>query len=101
MLVREDQYLRAYDVGYTRKTNPDCYDMRKRYNKLYYQFKPRFASFWILLLLIRKFWVAFAFILFRGNAAFQLAVILLVLFISEVFQVLWRPYLSTGEKPKT
>jgi len=99
LLVREDQYLRAYEVGYVRKTNPDCYDMRKRYSKLYYQFKPRYSTFWILVLLMRKFWIAFAFILFRGNPSFQLAVVLLVLFTSIVFQVLWRPFLSTGDRP--
>jgi len=48
---------------------------------------------------MRKFWIAFAFILFRGNPSFQLAVVLLVLFTSLVFQVLWRPFLSTGDRP--
>ena len=99
MLVIEDQYLRARGVGFTRETNPDCYDMRKRYARLYYQFKPRFAPYWILVLILRKFWVAFAALMFRGSPSYQLAVILLVLFASIVLQVLWRPFLSTRDHP--
>jgi hypothetical protein len=100
MLVIEDQYLRAKGVGTNRATNPDCYDMRKRYSKLYFQFKPRFAPYWILLLITRKFWVAFAALMFRGSPSFQLAVILLVLFGSLVLQVLCRPFLSTRDYPE-
>jgi len=98
-IVIEDQYLRARGVGAMRETNPDCYDIRKRYSRIYYQFKPRFAPFWILVLITRKFWVAFAALMFRGSPSFQLAVILLVLFASIVLQVLWRPFMSTGEYP--
>jgi cellulose synthase/poly-beta-1,6-N-acetylglucosamine synthase-like glycosyltransferase len=77
-----------------RKANPDCYDMPKWYGMIYYQFKPRCAPFWILVLLFRKFWIAFAFIIFRGNPSLQPAVVLLVLFTRTVFQVMWRPFLS-------
>jgi len=100
-LITQDQYLRAHGIGELRATNPDCYDVRKRYSKIYYQFKPRFATFWILVLLARKFWIAFASLIFRGAPSYQLAIILLILFASLVFQVLWRPFLSTGEKVET
>jgi hypothetical protein len=96
-LVKQDQYLRAHGVGEKRATNPETYDLRKRYAKLYYQFRPRFCTFWILVLLARKFWIAFAALLFRGNPTFQMAVILLILFASLVMQVAWKPYLSSGD----
>merc|ERR1711968_116201 len=41
--AKEDQLLRANNTGHTRKTNPNCYDFRKRYHKLYYNFKPDFV----------------------------------------------------------
>lgn len=39
-LIKEDQLLRAMDVGRDRRTNPNAYELRKRYHKLYYLFKP-------------------------------------------------------------
>lgn len=64
-LIKEDQLLRAMDTGDTRATNPLAYDVRKKYHKLYYHFKPG-KSYWMIYVLIRKFWIAIAgiFILF-------------------------------------
>ena len=95
----EDQYLRAHDIGDSRETNPNAYDLRKRYHKMYYHFKSE-RVYWILIILSRKFWIAFSALMFRGNGNFQMAVILLVLFTSFVLQVLNRPYMSTGERYK-
>jgi hypothetical protein len=39
-LIQEDQLLRAMDLGDTRATNPMAYDVRKKYHKLYYHYKP-------------------------------------------------------------
>jgi hypothetical protein len=39
-LIMEDQLLRAKGVGDDRLTNPNAYQIRKRYSRLYYQFKP-------------------------------------------------------------
>ena len=33
-LIKEDQLLRAMDLGETRETNPDAYEIRKRYHKM-------------------------------------------------------------------
>ena len=96
--ILEDQYLRANRLGDRRETNPRAYDVRKRYQLMYMYFKPRY-SFWMLCILGRKFGVAFAALMFRGNPSFQLAVILLVLFVSFTAQVSLRPYMSPGEFP--
>jgi len=96
--IREDQYLRANQLGDRRETNPRAYNVRKRYQLMYMHFKPKY-SFWMLCILARKFGVAFASLMFRGNPSFQLAVILVVLFISFTLQVNLRPYMSPGEFP--
>jgi hypothetical protein len=105
-------------------SNPHCYDFRKKYHKLYYQFKPN-QYYWILVVISRKFLIAVTALLFRKNTSFQvciwgrlfsqptlfsepawmvawlcfqLAVALLVLFIAYTLQVRYRPYLSPSEK---
>jgi len=55
--------------------------------------------YWILVVLLRKFGIAFASLMFRGNPTFQLAVILIVLFTNFTLQVRYRPYMSPGEFP--
>jgi len=96
-LVMEDQYLRAYGIGDTHETNPDAYQLRKRYHLLYMYYKPR-TPFWLLMVLGRKFLISMTSLMFRGNPTFQMTVILLVLFISFVMQAKYRPFLSTGER---
>src|SRR5262249_48231228 len=91
-----DQYLRVYGLGDRSETNPRAYDVRKRYQLMYMNFKPEFF-FWLIVILLRKFGVAFAALMFRGNATFQLAVILVVIFTSFTLQVRYRPFLSAGE----
>ena len=63
----------------------------------YYHFKPD-KCYWIVYIILRKFCIAFAGLVFRGNPAFQLAIVLLVLFWSYMMQVQNRPYMSTGER---
>ncbi len=96
-LIKEDQLLRAMGIGETREENPNAYDVRKRYHKMYYHFKPG-KVYWIMAIISRKFWIAFASLMFRSNTAFQLAFVLMVLFISYVLQVKHRPYMSTSER---
>lgn len=50
---RKDQILRALGTGHTRPTNPECYDFRKRYHRLYYYYKPD-KWYWMLVILARK-----------------------------------------------
>ena len=96
-LIKEDQLLRAMDLGETRETNPDAYEIRKRYHKMYYEFKPG-KVYWKVYVIARKFLIAFAGLMFRANVTFQLAFICLVLVICYVLQVLHRPYMSSVER---
>jgi len=96
---KEDQLLRAMDLGDSLATNPECYTLRLKYHKLYYHFKPG-KVYWIIVILVRKFFVAMAALMFRDNPTFQLSFILLVLFASFVLQVKHRPFMSSVEREK-
>lgn len=100
-----DQLLRCYGVGFTLGRESTvaqrrAFEFRKAYNRLYYAFRPEFY-YWILLLLARKFLIALASLMFADAADFQMAFVLLVLFISYTMQVYFRPYLSRDEFKKT
>jgi len=110
--IKLDQLLRAHDLGDDRSKAIDVikftprkcrsrskrtYDIRKKYHKLYYHFKPG-KVYWMLLILARKFCVAMFALLFRANVAFMLACVLMVLFACYVLQVRHRPYMSTVER---
>jgi hypothetical protein len=95
--VKEDQILRARDTGTSRATNPNCHDFRKRFSRLYYQFKPH-HYYWILVILGRKFFIATAGLLFRKYPVFLLAFMLLIMFISYALQVRHQPYMSMSER---
>jgi len=95
--VVQDQYLRAHGIGDTRESNPEAYDLRKRYHLLYMYYTPN-NVFWILVILARKFGVAFSALIFRGNPTFQLSIILLVLFSAFVLHVKFKPFLSDNQR---
>ena len=95
--IMEDQLLRAQDRGATRLENPNAYSVRKRYHKLYYHFKPDYW-YWLLVVILRKFLIAFTSLMFNKNPAFQLSVALLVMFGCYAAQVRNRPYMSMSER---
>jgi hypothetical protein len=95
--VKEDQLLRARDTGTSRATNPNCHDFRKRFSRLYYQFKPH-HYYWILVILCRKFFIATSGLLFRKYPVFLLAFMLLIMFSSYAMQVRHQPYMSMAER---
>ena len=110
--IKLDQLLRAHDLGETRQeaienmrfTPRRCrsktrhtYDLRKKFHKLYYHFKPG-KVYWMLVILTRKLLVALFALLFRRNVAFLLSCVLLVLFASYVLQVRNKPYMSQVER---
>lgn len=39
--IRGDQLMRAQEIGTSKESNP-FWHIRKRYSKLYYQFKPKY-----------------------------------------------------------
>merc|ERR1711964_164171 len=80
-MAYKDQVLLAQGTGFTRESNPDCYVFRKKYHKLYEKFKPD-KVYWILVILLRKFWIAGAGLLFRKTPVFLLAFSLMILFVA-------------------
>ncbi len=94
--IMEDQLLRAKGLGNSRSTNPNAYDVRKRLHKMYYQFRPA-TFYWSLVVILRKFFIAFTSLMFNKQPAFQLAVVLLVLFIAYALQVRFTPFMSPSD----
>jgi hypothetical protein len=64
---------------------------------MYYQFLPG-KTYWIIYIILRKGAIAIAALAFRANPGFQLAIVVLVLFIAYVLQVKHRPYMSTSQR---
>ena len=95
-LIMEDQLLRAMRRGNTRLDNPNAYGTRKALHKLYYAFRPEYW-FWVLIIIGRKFCIAFVALIFSRQAVFQLAVALLVLFVAYALQVRFSPFMSPSE----
>ena len=69
------QLCAAVDVVLARRR----YDIRKRFHRVYYHFRPE-RHYWVLVILGRKFLIAFTSLMFNKNPAFQLSVALLVMF---------------------
>ena len=95
--IMEDQLLRAQGLGSSRLENPNGYSIRKRYHKLYYHFRPDFW-FWLLVIILRKFGIAFTALMFNKNPAFQLSIALLIMFACYAAQVRFQPYMSMSER---
>merc|ERR1712159_979050 len=93
-----DQVLRAKAIGETRSDNPQL-SIRQRYYRIYYYFTPK-RHYWILVILARKFFIAFVGLVFMNSPSFQLSVALLVMFVSYVLQVRCRPYMGLEERIK-
>ena len=98
-LMMEDQLLRAKGAGHDRLTNPHAYDLRKRFSRIYFQFKPDFV-FWSLVIIFRKFLIALVSLMFNRNASFQLAACIIVLFVAYSVHVAHFPYLSPADGPE-
>ena len=94
---KEDQLLRAQGTGFTRKTNPHCYNIRKRYGEMYYRYKPE-CWYWTLVILLRKFCIVMVSISFNKDPTFQMCIILLVCFGGYAAQVRYSPYMSIQER---
>eukprot|EP01138_Halocafeteria_seosinensis_P015079 gb/GECG01015392.1/.p1 GENE.gb/GECG01015392.1/~~gb/GECG01015392.1/.p1 ORF type:complete len:1316 (+),score=129.54 gb/GECG01015392.1/:1-3948(+) len=93
--VKHDQILRAHGYGHTPLSNPN-YSFRRRFQRLYHLFKPG-KWYWILLILLRKFMIALTSLMFRSSPVYQLAVTMLVIFVSFVLQVRHEPYMASKD----
>jgi len=91
-LIILDQLLRAKGVHSDRFNNPHAYTIRKTFSRLYYQFKPHFF-YWALMVLARKFCIAITSVIFATNSSFQMAACLLILFLAYSAQSQFRPFM--------
>lgn len=106
--IKYDQVLRARNINVDSvempnvepsdsRDPPNIRRFRLRYQRLYYMFRLGKASYWICVLLLRKFLIAGCSLLFRGQPSYQLAIALLVMFASYVVQVRNLPFMSPGD----
>jgi hypothetical protein len=95
-LVMEDQLLRAKGVGNDRLTNPHALDLRQRFGRSYFQFKPT-RYLWALAILARKFAIAVTAVMFSKSVGFQMASCLFIMFLAYSVQVQARPYMGAQE----
>ena len=93
--VKYDQILRAHDKGNSRFSNP-YYHFRRRYQRLYNLFRPG-KWYWVLMILLRKFLIAFTSLMFNTSPTYQLSMALLVMFASFSLHVRHQPYMSRGD----
>ncbi|KAA0176614.1 hypothetical protein FNF27_01895 [Cafeteria roenbergensis] len=93
--VKVDQILRAMDVS-TKQNGLD--EFRARWSRLYMHFVPGQAPYWIVLLLIRKALVAVAALVFGRVPSFQLACIMLILFVAFTMNARSVPYMSYARR---
>jgi len=80
-LIMEDQLIRAKGVGFDRLSNPNAYDVRLAFSRVYYMFKPT-HYYWVLVVLLRKLCLSICALIFSRNVAFQLAAALIIMFLA-------------------
>merc|ERR1711871_406734 len=102
-IIKEDQVMRS--IGLVTKDGKkitrvdlgeECYETRARYSRVYYHFKPSYY-YWILVIILRKFGIAFISLFFKACPSQQLSICLMLLFGCYVIQVANRPYMSPSE----
>jgi len=99
--IQIDQVLRAMGLGYDRNSSSDdVLRVRTQFHKLYYAFRPD-TYYWMLVIVVRKFSIAFCSLMFSRNPAFQLAMSLLVMFAAFTLQVKVEPYMSPSQMNQT
>lgn len=85
-MIRAIDLVKGEMNGHERLLNPH-YEFRKMFHRIYDRFKPDYV-WWALVILARKFMLAFATLMFRKNPSFQMSVMLTIMFISYVIQVI-------------
>eukprot|EP00937_MAST-01D_sp_MAST-1D-sp2_P001546 g1546.t1 len=93
---KEDQLLRAKRSGNSRATNPNCWEFRKKYHKIYEMYKPQYY-YWSAAIMGRKLLIACSGLLFRRSPVFLLAFSLLTLFVAYAMQVRNQPFMHDLE----
>jgi hypothetical protein len=93
--VMLDQILRAKGTGDDRLSNPVSFDLRQAYGRQYFQFKPDYY-FWILVIILRKFFISITAVVFSKNSSFQMAACLMIMFLAYTAQMMFMPYMSAA-----
>jgi hypothetical protein len=93
--VMLDQILRAKGTGDDRLSNPVSFDLRQAYGRQYFQFKPDYY-FWILVIILRKFFISITAVVFSKNSSFQMAACLMIMFLAYTAQMMFSPYMSAA-----
>ena len=96
--IQSDIVLMAMKKGDNRGENPHGYDVRKKFKRLYYIYSYEYY-WWNLVIIMRKLAIALSGLMFRRNPAFQLAMVLLVLFASFTIHIIHKPYVGKMEWP--
>lgn len=95
-IIFEDQVLFAQDRGRSPDTNPH-FAFRKRYSKLYKNYKPE-KWYWVIVILVKKLGLCFTALMFKRNPMFQLSVAVMILFWATTMQLNHRPFMSMIER---
>jgi len=95
-VIFEDQVLFAQDRGRSASTNPN-FAFRKRYSKLYKNYKPD-KWYWVIIILVKKLGLCFTGLMFKRNPTFQLSVAVMILFWATTMQLNHRPFMSMIER---
>jgi hypothetical protein len=91
-VIMQDQVLRVLGTGSSRTENPEHYEFRKRFYKLYYRFKPRY-HYWGEVILFRKFLIVIVTVFLKKNPTLQATCAVMILFVSYSVHIRTMPYL--------
>jgi len=95
-VIFEDQVLFAQDRGRSLSTNRH-FAFRKRYAKLYKNYKPD-KWYWVIVILVKKLGLCFTALMFKRNPTFQLSVAVMILFWATTMQLNHSPFMSMIER---
>jgi hypothetical protein len=95
-LIMEDQLLRAKGVGDDRLSNPHAFMLRQRFGRMYYQYRPDYF-WWQLVVLLRKLFIGLIPVVFNANAVYQMASSAIVLVVAYGLQLKFSPYMNPGD----
>ena len=99
--VRGHNHRKVFKTGHYYSRNARVHNtvmVRKHYGKLYEDFRPG-KFWWRLVLMSRKALLAFTIFVPASAPVFQASMVLMILFVSFVLQVKYRPYASRPSMP--
>ena len=94
--IYDDQMLRARGMGRTFSSNPH-FRFRMQFGRLYSHFRPS-HFYWLLIVIMRKFVLCVAAVSYKENVMFQLALLLLAIFLVLLIHVKANPFMDIQER---